>query len=571
MNTSGGFFMDSPWASGSGRASSSSWLPSDRTSTSARRGNAPAVQAEAVAPLKLSAKQEIRLMIYLDDKFNEIARGHAKRYESTSPLQTLPAYIDAVESLLSVIIKIPPYGNAASLLVSYLLRASSDITDAIPNYKVTSQVPAGEEASRFRKAQGELARALTTLETLDRVWNAILCGEQIVWDNTSRNAKESVDHAVFKRRNGIYDDDAAVPTDSEAERYDEDDTEHRTAARYLNSSPHKTSTAASGMALRDSVPILGSKGIRTVAQTDRVRIRNIIVMGKDTLFSWMREALDAPVPPRVVDEVTGGRFEGTEEQSKEENNDAGDEGGEIKAGASHTGRNPASCGSILEELLVDQGNLNSDFTSRHEDPDVKGADGAEMKKYQEALAQEEQEENGEMAEVVLPEQADENDAAQALEDEQATGTLSAGDYRGTEEDEGLEEGGNVEERVHFKELFDRKLDPDASEDEEADDFPQTVKPALLHKSSKREHSPGDEVSTKKQRTKSQEDDVEETPSPPLPKPHHQQHHRAAMPEWDLAFARLFHRTLQTISDIAEELGKEEGPEKRTRKEAGGRA
>ena len=40
-----------------------------------------------------------------------------------------------------------------------------------------------------------------------------------------------------------------------------------------------------------------------------------------------------------------------------------------------------------------------------------------------------------------------------------------------------------------------------------------------------------------------------------------------MPEWDLAFARLFRRTLQTLSDIGEELGKEAGEERRAREDA----
>lgn len=37
-----------------------------------------------------------------------------------------------------------------------------------------------------------------------------------------------------------------------------------------------------------------------------------------------------------------------------------------------------------------------------------------------------------------------------------------------------------------------------------------------------------------------------------------------MPEWDLAFSRLFRRTLQTLAEIDEELGKEKGDEKRQR-------
>lgn len=82
----------------------------------------------------LSQRQELRLTEFLDDKFIDITRNFRKRFEPSSPLHTLPGYISAVQSVLSLILQIPPTPPSESLRVSLLLRLTNDVLESIPGY-----------------------------------------------------------------------------------------------------------------------------------------------------------------------------------------------------------------------------------------------------------------------------------------------------------------------------------------------------------------------------------------------------------------------------------------------------
>jgi hypothetical protein len=198
-----------------------------------------------------------------------------------------------------------------------------------------------------------------------------------------------------------------------------------------------------------------------VGQTDRVRLRNIIVLGKEGLFSWMRSSLDAPLPPRLVDEVTGATITPSE---------TGECGG--------SGRK--SAWKEMKELLVEQGNLNPDWSARDADAEAeaqakKGAEpeaSNNLKAAQRSAERENEDEEEEMAEVLLD------------EDVQANGgeELDAQDYEVEDQDEigggdeREENGFAAQETAHYTELFDRKV----SRNEPASPFPGVLTTPLLH-------------------------------------------------------------------------------------------
>jgi hypothetical protein len=75
MSSAGGFFVQEPWAS----ASSSRASGSGSGGAAARATRQAGEEVDAIVPRKLSSKQESRLMSYVEDKFNEVSRGYAKR------------------------------------------------------------------------------------------------------------------------------------------------------------------------------------------------------------------------------------------------------------------------------------------------------------------------------------------------------------------------------------------------------------------------------------------------------------------------------------------------------------
>ena len=470
-NSSGGagFFIDSPWAS----ASSAQGASSSRAATSASvRRLASSSQHEALVPLTLTSKQEQRLMSYIDDALLFLSRGYAKRYEpnSSTALASLTAYIEQVDQLLRIVTQIPPHGSALSLLTSYLLRITGDVVDHVPNYRLAvgfdDKHPMVEHKeqnptqTRFAAILEELRASLVLLDLLDRAWNAILCGEQVVYEQAKSNAEQAIDAVAGggkwrrKRRREDVDQEekGAQQTHDQGVLVGEEEEETLetiTSRRYHQSALDRaiTATGRSGardMAhpiQRDSAPILGTKGIRTVPQTDRVRLRNAIVLGKENLFIWMREAVNAPPPPRVIDEVTGRRLD--LDLPRTESN-----GTEVQR-------------QRLRELLVDQGNLNEDLSARHEvlKDEVDGADAdagaaaasrldeAEQKEYNDALLAEEQEENLELEEVLPHREA----PVPPVNDDEA----DKGGREEQEQEDGIEP--TTEEGRHFKDLFDRKV------------------------------------------------------------------------------------------------------------------
>lgn len=274
---------------------------------------------ESVAtPKPLTSKQEAKLRSFLDGALEDITRGYRKRFDPSSTLHTLPSYLGEWMRLLGVLAHVPPYGGGSTnLLISYLLRCSTELCDGITGYsfgmefeverrerKRQKKDPAGEDEDRdsddeedrqnlIASRTKQLNLALQTLDLLDRIWAAVLRGNLI-----------NLPVALINSR-------AAFPDTTDANTQDEAQSHKPYNPRTLHSTSSLVPSPAidgrfvpastSSNSARESLPIHGGRGNRTVGVTDQVRLRNIAISSREKLFSWMRTELDAPPPPRVDD------------------------------------------------------------------------------------------------------------------------------------------------------------------------------------------------------------------------------------------------------------------------------
>ncbi|KAF9792930.1 hypothetical protein BJ322DRAFT_1032164 [Thelephora terrestris] len=118
----------------------------------------------------LSTTQERRLLDYLDEQFLELTRGYKKRSHPSSNLTTLPAYLDASQRILDLILQIPPVDPSASLRSTLLLRLTGEVFNSVPGYTPDEQ---------------SLSVLLDWLRDLDRGWLAVLRSRG--WDLATRS------------------------------------------------------------------------------------------------------------------------------------------------------------------------------------------------------------------------------------------------------------------------------------------------------------------------------------------------------------------------------------------------
>ncbi|KAJ6606114.1 hypothetical protein DFH09DRAFT_896160 [Mycena vulgaris] len=126
-------------------------------------------------PRTLSARQERRLIAFLDERFLALMRGFKMRSqaqpEPASPptanptsalaLGTLPAFLAAATPLLALVLQIPP----GPLRTAYLLRLTHDVLGGVPGYAAP--------------AEG-IALLLDWLDDLDQGWVCAL--QRRAWD-----------------------------------------------------------------------------------------------------------------------------------------------------------------------------------------------------------------------------------------------------------------------------------------------------------------------------------------------------------------------------------------------------
>lgn len=245
-------------------------------------------------------------------------------------MPTLRAFLERYNAVLSVVASIPPIGPSAALLVSYLLRLTTEITDGIQGYDLTSESASAGPSSHARgegvplSAYGEVESSLHlvvhSIGALDRVWAAVLRGQMVDLQIARKNAQSDANRSV-----------GPLPSMDVSLRVRD------SAHGQQHESMHSTSTgrypaAAAARDPRDSRSIVGSRGAATVAQTQRIRLRNIVVLAREGLYSWMRKQLDAPPPPTVDDEVRNAKADDRELLAEEGDVDQLDEMEAAEAG-----------------------------------------------------------------------------------------------------------------------------------------------------------------------------------------------------------------------------------------------
>ena len=164
----------------------------------------------------------------------------ASSSDPSSSLRTLSSYLEATHPLLSIILQIPPIDPQAFLRTAFLLRLTGDFLSSVPGYPPEADV---------------LPELLDWLDDLDRGWLAVLRSQ--VWDPTS---KEGVDLQVSA--------DLFLNRDAH-------DVNHSISEASSHSRLHAESNGAAPLT---STP---------VSQTDRTRLRSLLMVGSDRLEDWM--------------------------------------------------------------------------------------------------------------------------------------------------------------------------------------------------------------------------------------------------------------------------------------------
>lgn len=175
----------------------------------------------------LSSQQERRLVAYMDAKFLDIYREHKKRSHSSSTLKTLPEYLNAMRTMVSLILQIPPVPPSMSLRTTFLLRLTNDALLAIPGYQ---------------PEPGQLHELLCWFDDLDQAWTVVLRAQ--AWMPPPPPRVESNE-----------DDDGQVD--------DEDDDDMLLDEPNVDIDP------------------------RALTLTDRTRLRSLLVMGEGRLEDWL--------------------------------------------------------------------------------------------------------------------------------------------------------------------------------------------------------------------------------------------------------------------------------------------
>ncbi|KAJ1030911.1 hypothetical protein NDA18_002140 [Ustilago nuda] len=505
--------------------------------------NATISNADSVAtPKQLTSKQEAKLRTFLDGALQDITRGYRKRFHPSSSLHTLSSYLAEWMRLLGVLAHVPPYGSASTnLLISYLLRCSTDLCDGVTGYGLAMEIQAERSLTKKKEAQqaagqdsmhnpggaadneatqsdGEeeerqdqiasrtkqLKLALQTIDLLDRIWAAVLRGNLInlpVALSNARRAFPDTPQAATDARSSdgqqphlpyhpgiVHSTSSLVPSPAIDGRFHWDsNTTHNTPS--------------------ESLPIHGGRGNRTVGLTDQVRLRNIAISSREKLFSWMRTELHAPPPP-IMDELDPER----------EPNDNTVQG--VVGIKSH----PGTAGEARED-----GGEEADF----EDVEI-GGEAEEVK------------------------------------------------------EEGYDAQQDTEEHMHYQVLFESKLDPDEDDEDDQEapaatggDSDQTLGASVLgtveavtsneaHDKRKREDSPdaemepvdpeeqprADALPSKRPRATATEADTDADASQAGARMSRSEMGSInfslsdAIGQWDIAFTRLFSRTLRTLSDLS---------------------
>ncbi|KAL5533479.1 hypothetical protein ACEPAF_5255 [Sanghuangporus sanghuang] len=245
-------------------SSASEVSPPPEVSKSSRNNTAVNTSIRTQA---LTARQERRLVEYVEDLFLDIMRNYKKRDHPSTTLPTLHSYLRATHTLLSLILQIPPVvSNQASLRTALLLRFTSEALAAITHYPRPilngSRTRAQSQSQSDAGGAETLKELLDWLDELDKGWHAVLCSQ--AWDTGAHDGVDVYEPDGDHLLSNKSDVDEHLKPGSDLSQTDED---------YSPASLGSTSSALS--------------------QTDRTRLRSLLLSGSSALEEWL-EGIQAP-------------------------------------------------------------------------------------------------------------------------------------------------------------------------------------------------------------------------------------------------------------------------------------
>ncbi|KAI5117403.1 hypothetical protein M0805_004625 [Coniferiporia weirii] len=188
--------------------------------------SAPDNNTTAVRTQPLSARQERNLVQYIDAQLLDLTRNFKKRTLPSTTLPTLEAYLAAARPLLVLMLQVPPAPPQGALRSALLLRLTGELLGAVPGY------PA---------APPSLPALLELLDELDRGWCTVLRAQ--AWDPA--------------RHEGVDPGNPPCHAHTSAD----EDAEMGLTSGYADSP--------------------------AVSQTDRTRLRSLLVSGTTRLEEWL--------------------------------------------------------------------------------------------------------------------------------------------------------------------------------------------------------------------------------------------------------------------------------------------
>ncbi|CAO1622776.1 unnamed protein product [Parajaminaea phylloscopi] len=374
---------------------------------------------DARPPCRLSPVQMTRLRSHLDALLLSIQRRFAKRFEpathTDAALDTLVKYLAPWHSeVLPLIAKIDPVGAQQT---STAIAYAMNITDTICQGILGYTIATAPRKERRSPDSGQDVGARKAQDGPRFLYSAM----------TTLHLLDALWSALLVGRCL----DLHIALKRAQERLKD------------RSSSHLRGVAAQ----RESTPLQGSLGTRTASVTDRVRLRNLLVTRRADLQQWLAQQAGVVMPQPPEEEFPERQSKATSEHSPQASN-----------GKRRREREEGRIGvKRRRELFEEQGDIDAalpkdGIVERDESEDDK------------AKSEDSGEDDLEEVAVSVPK-------APAPQP-----SVQNGDDKGEAAEEPTQN--ESEEHRHYRQLFDRKIDPDsesessaseADEDEDADD------------------------------------------------------------------------------------------------------
>lgn len=177
-------------------------------------------------------------------------------------------------------------------------QAGEEDKDGEGNEQLSESDKEEERQLQIASRTKQLNLVFQILDLLDRIWPAVLRGNLIDLPVALSNARKAYPEST----DAVPGDDASSSVQPHPYRpRNVHSTSSLVPSPAIDGRFVSDTLSATNSTKRDSLPVHGGRGNRTVGVTDQVRLRNIAISSREKLFAWMRTELDAPAPP-IMDE-----------------------------------------------------------------------------------------------------------------------------------------------------------------------------------------------------------------------------------------------------------------------------